>query len=67
MTRYTGIDRKRGRLGTMLTRSICIFIGVVIVGVLAKWVAMRQQPSHLGFVSQHWVTEHRLAENSDHG
>jgi len=51
----------------MLTRSICIFIGVVIAGVLAKWIAMRQQPSHLGFVSQHWVTEHRLAENSDHG
>jgi hypothetical protein len=51
----------------MLTRSIWIFIGAVIAGVLAKGFGRRQQPSHLGFVSQHWVNEHRLAETSDHG
>jgi hypothetical protein len=51
----------------MLTRSIWIFIGVVIAGVFAKRFGWRQQPSYLGFVSQHWVNEHRLAETSDHG
>ena len=52
----------------MSIRRIWLFIGIAIAGVVAKRIGRpRQQPPHLGFVSRHWVTEHRLAETSDHG
>jgi len=47
-----------------------IVLGAGIVHRLAKWLGKWSEPgwnADLGFVSQQWVTEHRLAETSDHG
>ena len=47
-----------------------IVLAVGIVRSLAKWLGQRHEPgwnANLGFVSQQWVAEHRLAETSDHG
>jgi len=43
-----------------------ILMGVAIMVVLAKRMGL-WRTSALGFVSDRWVTEHRLAETSDHG
>ena len=54
----------------MSITTIAIFVGIALAGVLTKRIVQRQQPhwaSGLGSVSQQWVTEHRLAETSDHG
>ena len=42
-----------------------IVMGVAVMVVLAKRGLWRS--ADLGFASDRWVTEHRLAETSDHG
>jgi hypothetical protein len=47
-----------------------IMMGVAIVVVLAKRLGpwrVAANTSDLGSVSDRWVSEHRLAETSDHG
>jgi hypothetical protein len=43
-----------------------IAVGIAIVGVLATRVTWTRQlrKSHLGFVSEHWLAEHRLSDIS---
>jgi hypothetical protein len=46
-----------------------IVVGIVIAGVVAIRMGIRLQPrstSDLGFVSDRWLSEHRLSETSGH-
>ncbi|HWW88187.1 MAG TPA: hypothetical protein VNZ26_31535 [Vicinamibacterales bacterium] len=48
--------------------ALWIVVGIGIFGVLAKrlaWGYERREPSELGFVSYHWLNQHRLSQLSD--